>query len=269
MYTTHFGHIHISNSRVHTQLHIQLHIHLIAVVYIPTISPHTVDGCEILHQLVDGLSPYNHIIDRVSKLLTVTKWCRMSSIHSITCFLTEAQAGPQHLSCPSSWGHFSSPLPPLLWGHVHPKSTWDSKTEYIQFLFISGTSGICQRYKFFIVVSCSSQLWVKFSCQRALMSLECTHMKSHPAPPASKSPTSPGAISCLVDALLISATEFTLAFLRLWFTWSSILFVPWITLKETILWFEISRGPLSDPKFDISGFQIVRQTQMYYSTIGS
>ena len=47
------------------------------ISYISLISHDTVDGGEILHQLVDGLSPYNPIIYRVSYLPRDTKSCQL------------------------------------------------------------------------------------------------------------------------------------------------------------------------------------------------
>ena len=45
---------------------------------------HTVDACEILHQLVDGLSHYDPIILTVfHRYLIVPNWWRISCIHSI------------------------------------------------------------------------------------------------------------------------------------------------------------------------------------------
>ena len=45
--------------------------------------PTTVDGCEILLQLVDDLSHYNPMVYIVEYLAIITKWCRISSIHAL------------------------------------------------------------------------------------------------------------------------------------------------------------------------------------------
>ena len=87
---------------------------------------------ECLHQLVDGLSRYNPIIYSASLLPIVSKWCRISFIHSITIYWRHSIWSFWEKSCGASLVYYS--LSPVA-ACVEPSVDYGGKRTLMQRFF--------------------------------------------------------------------------------------------------------------------------------------